>query len=58
MARKSDLQRKLEESIKLAKERLLPSQVKQDSLGRKLKDMDKDLPTALDDPNDLPRRIT
>lgn len=57
MAKKTDMQRQLEESIRLAKERALPSQIKQDALGRRLRNADKDdRPTALDDPDTLPRR--
>lgn len=60
MARKSELRRLLEESIKLAQEHQLPQQIKRDSLGRKLADLDDDGPTSLDDPDTLPepRRIT
>lgn len=60
MGRKSDLQRKLEESIKLARQSMLPAQIKRDALGRKLAALDRDGPTALDDPDTLPepRRIT
>lgn len=54
--KKSELQRKLEESIKLARRGMLPSQQpKEDSLGRKLRDLEADMPTSLDDPDDLPK---
>lgn len=51
--RKSQLQKQLELSIKLAQERMLPSQLRRDSLGRRLRDVDADIPTSLDDPGDL-----
>lgn len=51
--RKSQLQKDLEASIKLAQERMLPSQLKRDALDRDLREVDKDVPTALDDPDDL-----
>jgi len=47
------MERDLEQSIKLAKEGLLPAQL--DSLGRRLRDQDDPPgPTSLDDPDDLP----
>lgn len=52
--KKSKLQRQLEESLRLAKLRQLP--VQKDALGRRLEEMDRTGPTALDDPDTLPER--
>lgn len=52
--RKSKLQRQLEESIKLARKGMLPQQLQaQDSLGRKLKDIDGPIRDSLQDPDEL-----
>lgn len=51
--KKSELQRQLEKSIKLAKKNALPSQLRRDALGRKLQEQDRKGPTALDDPDKI-----
>lgn len=56
MGRKTKLQKQLEESIRLARKGMLPQQLhSRDALGRKLKDLDADMPTSLDDPDEIHR---
>src|SRR2546430_1614390 len=58
MAKKSKLRTDLERSIKLAQKRMLPAQIKHDSLGRDLAKLDQDGPTSLDDPDEIRKRRT
>lgn len=51
---KSELQKQLEKSIKLAKKNALPAQLKRDALGRKLIAQDIGAgPNSLDDPDEI-----